>query len=275
MKTFYKLTQPNGWDFYTGKTINYRENIGKIVKCPKFNKEGHLCSSAFIHASRDPTQCFLGAKIPCSAFLVTGNPIKKDKDKCGFSELLIVRELKPKEIFNWDYETAINPVNPFKIKPPKIAKREINLVKDWDSVRASVWDSMRASVWASVWDSVRASVGASMGDSVRASVWDSVGASMGASVWDSVWASMGDSVRASVWDSMRASVWASMRDSMGAYFGSIFSPCISKWKYIEHKKGVYPFQPAVDLWYLGLIPSFDGKIWRLHGGEKGKILWKE
>jgi hypothetical protein len=64
---------------------------------------------------------------------------------------------------------------------------------------------------------------------------------------------------------VRASVWA--------YVGSIFIPVVKKWEYIDHKKGEYPFQPAVDLWKIGLVPSYDGKMWRLHGGPKGKVLW--
>ena len=85
-----------------------------------------------------------------------------------------------------------------------------------------------------------------------------------ASVWTSVWEdSAGDSVRASV----RASVWA--------YAGSFFSLPRSVWKHAEKIKGKgYPFQPAVDLWTMGLVPSFDGKVWRLHGGKDGKVLWE-
>ncbi len=87
--------------------------------------------------------------------------------------------------------------------------------------------------------------------SVRASVRDSGGASVRASVWDSV--------RASV----RASVWA--------YAGSFFK--IAQWQSVKHPKGKYPYQPLVQLWNKGLVPSFDGKTWRLHGGEKAKILF--
>jgi hypothetical protein len=131
-------------------------------------------------------------------------------------------------------------VNPFSISPPKkITKHHLELLKEWDSVRASVWDSVRASVW----------------DSVRASVWDSVGES----VWASVWASVGESV------------W----DSVGAYSGSFFRLPRKSWKYTENiKTKGYPFQPCVDLWGMGLVPSFDGTTWRLHGGEDGKVLWK-
>jgi hypothetical protein len=148
-------------------------------------------------------------------------------------------------------------VHPFKIKPPaKIAKQHIALLKQWDSVR----------------DSVRDSVGDSVRDSVGASVWASVGDSVRDSVRDSVWDSVGASVWASVRDSVRDSVWASVRDSVGAYTGSFF--VINQWKYIKHPAGEYPFAPCVKLWEKGLVPSFDGKTWRLHGGEKAAILFE-
>ena len=99
--------------------------------------------------------------------------------------------------------------------------------------------------WASVRDSVGDSVGASVGDSVGASVEDSVWAAVGASVGDSV----GDSV------------WA----AVGAYMGSFFK--LPKWQ-----EG-YPFQSAVDLWEMGLVASFDGATWRLHGGPNGQVLY--
>ncbi len=143
-------------------------------------------------------------------------------------------------------ELVLKPIiNPFKIAPPKrITKKHIGLLKKWASVRDSVWDSVGASVRDSVWASVRDSVWASVGDSVWASAWDSVGDS----VWDSVWA------------------------SVGAYISSFFN--LPKWQGIKHKKGISPFQSCIDLWEMGLVPSFDGKVWRLHGGPKAEILWE-
>jgi len=98
--------------------------------------------------------------------------------------------------------------------------------------------------------------------------WDSVGGSVRDSVGDSV----GNSVRDSVWDSVWGSVRDSVGDSVGGYTGSFFK--IQKWKYIQHKKGAYPYQSVVKLWMLGLVPSFDGEIWRLHGGHNAKILFE-
>ena len=151
-------------------------------------------------------------------------------------------------------------VHPFQITPPeKITDEHIQLVREWASVVDSVGDSFGASVRDSVWDSVRDSVGASVGDSV--------GASVGASVVDSFGASVGDSVWASVMASVGASVWA--------YNGTFFIIPRSDWKYTENIPGEgYPFQPAVTLWELGLVPSFDGRTWRLHGGPDGRVLWE-
>ena len=105
-----------------------------------------------------------------------------------------------------------------------------------DIANLKKWDSVRTSVWDSAWDSVRDPVGASVGDSV----WVSVRASVGASVV--------------------------------AYIGSLFK--IDKWQHIKHEPGVYPFQPAVDLWKRGFVPSFDGKTWRLHQGKDMKIVYE-
>ena len=84
------------------------------------------------------------------------------------------------------------------------------------------------------------------------------------------WKEANDSVWASVRDSVRASVWASVWDSVGAYASYGFS--INKWKHITHKKGEYPYKCLVDLWKDGLVPSFDGKTWRIHAGRKAKII---
>jgi hypothetical protein len=130
--------------------------------------------------------------------------------------------------------------HPFKLTPPATIQPEhIRLLKKWVSV----------------------------GDSVLVSVRDSVRVSVGVSVRDSVLVSVRDSVRVSVGDSVRFSVWA----SVWAYTGSFFN--IPVWKYVKHPKGKYPYQPLVTLWNQGLVPSFDGTTWRLHGGKKAAVLF--
>jgi len=100
-------------------------------------------------------------------------------------------------------------------------------------------------------------------DSVRDSVWDSVGDS----VWDSVWDSVGDSVGDLVRDSVRGSVWGSVRDSVR---GSV-------WGYVSTFFSInYPYDLSSvnELWNRGIVPSFDGKVWRLHSGKDAKIIYE-
>ena len=260
MKTYYKGAKLDGWDFYTGKTINYRENIGKTVRVPEYMKPARLCTSSVIHASRKPNNIFIGSKIPCSVYKVRGNAVVSDQQKSGFKELKILEEIpqeKLDQLFGWNYLESCNPINPLLISAPVIRNKQLDLLRNWDSVRDYVGDSVRNSVWDYVGDSVRNSVR----DYVWVSVWDYVG--------DSVWVSVMDSVRNFIMDSVGDSVW----DFVWAYIGSLFLN-IKKWKHIKHKRGTYPFQSGVDLWKMGLVPSFDGILWRLHGGEKAKILWK-
>jgi hypothetical protein len=77
--------------------------------------------------------------------------------------------------------------------------------------------------------------------------------------WLKDWASVKDSVRDSVWASVRDSVSA----SLWAYFSSFFA--------IDYE---YDFSSAVKLWEAGLVPSFDGRTWRLHSGKNAKIIYE-
>ena len=253
-RIFYKLAREDGWDFYTGNTINYRENIGKVVKCPNPDPKMGVCSAGVIHASKSPNECFVGASIPCSAYKVKGKPTCGDETKYGFIELEVLEEIEDLDtLFGWKYCEAKNPLNPFTLGKKSPIKSDFEELKRWHSVRDSV--------------------GYSIGNSVRASVGASVGYSVGASVWDPMGYTMRDFVRASVGASVWDSVWDSMSDSVWAYVGSLF-PNIKQWVNVKHRKGEYPFQSVVNLWKRGFVASYDGEKWRLHSGEKAEIVWE-
>ena len=198
-----------------------------------------------------------------------GRSVVNSEYKQGFEEQTIIRMLPKSEvrklikeqskIMDWDYYHTCYPVNPLKINKPFDKEKALKLLKEWasvrDSVGGSVRDSVRDSVWNSAWNSV--------GNSVENSVWASVGGSVRDSVWNSMW----NSVRDSVW----ASVWASVWDLAYAYISSLF-PNVKKWKYIEHEEGINPFQSGIDLWHMGLVSSFDGRIWRLHKGKNAEVV---
>jgi hypothetical protein len=78
----------------------------------------------------------------------------------------------------------------------------------------------------------------------------------------------------SAWYSVTASIWESVRASIGSSIESSVADTV--WAYISSlfpsEESVNPFQSVIDLWKQGLVPSFDGKVWRLHGG--GKVLYE-
>jgi hypothetical protein len=225
--------------------------LGKEYVCTDFDDDNSKSCSRGLYATPSIEGCLYtnlsGDKIivECEA---EGKYIEFDTFKIRWEKLTPIRVLSEKEIRQlavtesavrgYNIEEALFPINPFKIKPPEITDEHISLLKNWASVRNSVRNSVWASIRPSVRHSVRNSVRYSVGDSVRHSVRNSVR----------------PLVRPSVWDSVRHSVWA--------YISSLF----------PSQEGVNPFQSVIDLWKQGLVPSFDGKMWRLHGG--GKVLYE-
>jgi hypothetical protein len=256
-KIYYKGARPDGWDFYTGKTLNYRESIGKTVTCDNTGIP-KLCSDTVLHASLEPNNVFIGSKIPLSLYRVNGTPppVVEDNKKSGFKELFVVSEIPESEfndLFGWNYREAINPFGISAPITPVITEGILINLRKWASVRSSFGVSVRASVEATI----KLQFGAAVEDAVRSSVEATVIAS----------------VIAPFKDELRSQVWFSVIDLIYAYIGSLFFN-IKTWKYIDHKESEYPFQSAVNLWKIGLIPSYDGMLWRLHDGHHTEPLWQ-
>ena len=246
------------------KNYNYGKEsdlFGKLLKFD-FDSCDEECSFGFYATDVDGIIYSLNKHKTCVVYEVEVGGKEKifNKYKQRFSEATFIRRLSDEEIrtiikeqsnkMDWNYMEACFPVIPVEIDIPFNKERALELLKLWNSVRDSVGNS--------VWDSV--------GYSVRNSVWDSVGYSVRNSVWDSVWDSVWYSVRNSVWG-----VGNSVRNSVWAYISSFF-PNIKKWNGIDHVEGTNPFQSGIDLWNMGLVPSFDGNIWRLHKGNKMEVV---
>jgi len=241
--------------------------LGKKYVCDDFDTSDKECSNGFYAVDFNGLVYAInkdGKKHSVFEVEVGGRSKEFNQFKRRYEEITIVRELSDDEIKEgllaceekegYKVCEACYPIHPFSVEPIPLEDAK-KLLQEWKKVGASVMDSVRASVMDSVMDSVWASVWDSVWASVMDSVWDSVRDSVRASVGDLVWVSVGDSVTASVW----------------AYVSSLF-PNIKKWKYINHKEGVNPFKSCIDLWKGGYVPSFDGKVWRLH--TKDGIVWE-
>lgn len=247
--TWWKVVRPDGFDWRTRKfdwvdaigwDVTIVDDAGREPDHPDFDRRGFrpvLCTQGVLHASRDPlAPLILGAKFPSRWLEVEGDPVAHDATKAGFRRLHVVREVVGSDLDVLLGFRACEAMHP--VHPFAVTAPTVT---DEHVALLRTW----ASVWDSVWDSVRASV------------------------WASVRDSLGDSVRASVRDSVRDS----LGDSLGAYTGSLF-PGVTKWRFVDHEPGVYPFQSAADLWRQGLVPVRVGDRWRLLGGPTAEVLWE-
>jgi len=247
----------------------------KWYHCPDFDPGDAECSNGFYCAPIDGLHYAYRTGRRVFVAKVKGQSRIFDCMKQRYEDMMLTDELTADQIIPMalDAEQRVGyrlaevlfPINPLllpKITPTSV---DIDLLEQWQSALQNVAPSMGLSVW----ESMVASVGYSVG----ASVWDSVEDSVGYSVVTSVVASVQGRVQASVQGKVQDRVQDSVWGSMGTYIGSLFLR-VASWNYIDHNPGVYPFQAGADLWRRGLVPSYDGRIWRLHSGAKAEIVWE-
>ena len=98
---FHKLARSDGWDLYTGNTINYRRLLetGEPARPLKPNGTPALCTPTVVHAAREPRSTFSGLPAErrgldqLTMFEVAGLPVVESGGKQGFRELRVLREL--------------------------------------------------------------------------------------------------------------------------------------------------------------------------------------
>jgi len=234
----------------------FQFKIGKEYVCEDFDKSDNECSCGFYATDFSGLSYALnkdGVKHGVFEAEVSGKSREFNQFKRRYEKITILRQLTEEEIKNgllacceaegYNVLESCYPVNPFKVEPSITVEEAVVFLnlwrKGWKSVGKSVWDSVGELVGESVWESVRGSV------------------------WDSVWRPVWGSIRGSIGESVGGLAWDSVMDSVWGYYSSLF-PNIRKWKYIDHEEGANPFQPGIDLWRAGYVPSFDGNKWRLH-----------
>ena len=249
---------------------NYQMELGKKYVCENFDPNpDELCSNGFYATDVEGLTYSINQHKDNRVFEceVGGQSVTINQYKQRFETIELIRELNRDEIeqlalaaepeLGYKLCEAIYPINPLIGDPKEVTEREIELLKQWIAVRYAV----EASLEYSVSGIIRDSIGNSVKDPVRDIVRESVG--------DSVRDSIGNSIRVSVKDA----VWISVQDSIWAYISSLF-PNVKKWEGIDHAEGENPFQPSIDLWRSGFVPSYDGTTCRLHSGKGAKIVYE-
>ncbi len=245
---------------------SYKYKIGKEYHCKNFdNNPNNQCSKGYYATNIDG---ILYANLANNRQVfeceVWGEAIEIDQYKMRYENIKLTRKLEKLEIikllnkkdYGFNIIQAVYPIQPFSIAVV-VNDNHIDLLKQW--IR--------------VCNKIKQRVSVSATDSILGSDTD-ITDDLGGAVCNSLIDMTGDPAYVSAWHlihlgtiPVKKSVW----DLIGAYYSSMF-PTIKKWKYIDHKEGKNPFQPAIDLWNEGLVPSFDGETWRLHGGKNAEIL---
>jgi len=159
----------------------------------------------------------------------------------------------------------VNPLTDIRFDG-EVTEEHIGLLRKWSVARICIINSVR--------DSIIGSVDVSIWDSVWDSIWSSIWNPVRAAVWDSIWDPVRAIIRDSIWDSVGDSIWSSVDDFVYSYISSFFNLEKDEWKHCDFDFESNPFQVAIDLWNMGLIPSYDGNVWRLHAGRDAKVVWK-
>src|SRR5690606_8841047 len=95
---------------------------------------------------------------------VGGRKVEINQFKRRYERIKLIRQVPNEEVkelalaleskVGYKLSEALFPVNPFKIKAQSVTEQEIELLKRWILVSASVRALVGASVWDLVWDSV-------------------------------------------------------------------------------------------------------------------------
>jgi len=242
----YVLTRPDGHDWDKRISPSYRDAIGKVIDVTDYDPPERGLYGRGIFLCKCPNDCFTYARIPCAAFEVEGiQALAENRYFIRYRAAKVLREVQDlNKLFGWKYTEAINSVMPFKIPTPEITNRHIELLWQW----ASLWRDVTKNILlkylhGSAFDAVYDYILGETFDPMMYSPWER---------WEK--AALDTIVK-------QKSVLAFVR----AYIGSL----------LFTEKRAYPLQPAVDLWKAGLVPVFDGGVWRLHCGPDGRVCKKK
>lgn len=246
MKKLYKVL--NG---LVSPYLSMEYEIGKKYHCSYFdNNVNASCARGFYATDIDGLPYAYRPYLELYECEVWGKEVEYDQYKRRYENIKLIREVPKEEIEKLanDWESTVGfklreslfPVNPLEIE------REFWLTKEEEG-------------WIEDWIRVAGDIG-----SVRNSVWNEKEVySNGICAWDSVGCPV-RTVLVNTVEDMKAKnlVSDSVRDVAMAYISSLFY--ISKWDGWEEQ---YPFESGIKLWRAGLVPSYDGYVWRVYVGN--------
>jgi hypothetical protein len=179
--TYWKATQPDGTDFYTG-TVDYAAALASGEPLPELSGDGEFPGPGWYHLATVPTEC-VGMSWPCRLFEVepVGDQMADSEHpyKVGCSSVRVVREV--------DGHVALGPQGAEVVA---LISRASALTGDEVGRLGAAWD---AALYAAARGAAR---GTALGAAWDAA-WDAAGARVAAwgAAWDAARGAAGDAAR--------------------------------------------------------------------------------
>jgi len=268
MKLYKVLTKSMKGPFHS-----FQYEIGKTYHCFTFDSNPNIdCSYGFY--ATDVDGLIYSHKPNCRVFIaeVSGNHVEFDAYKRRYVNIRLVKEIKDikglvrrylkTHDLGYDYYNALFPKCPLKGKPKNPNEKDIKILHEWMKISHTVSFANNLNFSKKVYPLVRISVGYSMEEAYKniKRMITKIHDSYNRTTFDYNWY---------IHDTEH-----SIDDIIDAYAGSLFTDP-NRYKGREKRPFVYKFISGVYLWERGLIPSFDGKVWRLHSGKECKIVYSE
>lgn len=155
MEIFYKATQVDGFDFYSG-TVDYAGHLNSGEWLPvKDAKTPQCCTGDVYHASTSKADTLIGATWPCRLFEVEGLPVAEEKNKRGFSTLRVVRELPAWEALGPNGQDVVSHLE--SVKEVIAGNAVSNAARDAarDAAGQHARDAARDAAWHAAWHAAR------------------------------------------------------------------------------------------------------------------------
>ena len=278
-REYFKMTRLDGWDVYTGNSVNYRDNIGQIVypreewTSEKWGTEGLLYALDAGNAFN--ALLYFRHQWPFSLFRVKGIPViesdEYNRDVPGFLKLDIIKEINVLNCFLVPKE-RLGGIDAFEIKT--LTKINDGIMDEYNRFQKTR-EGIIPSIWNSVPDLHDQSLLARIIFPYLVRFYGGLGERILDQAFPNVWAKSHSSNFP--YNERDPFMRASMLELAYAHYGWIVSNTIDEWAFIEDDNKGYPFQPVIDLLLAGVVPSFDGNYWRINAfdGQRIKTLWYE
>jgi hypothetical protein len=195
MTVYYKATQPDGTDFYTGR-VSYEVGTTLPVIEVTEGVKRQCCTATVYHASVTPSETLIGGSWPARLFEVEGEPVAEEGSKRGFATLKVVRELEAWKVFGPNGEAVVRLIEQAKTLTPAQA----------EALNAAGVAARNAAWYAA-------------GNAARNAAWYAAGVAARNAAWDAAWYAAGNAARNAAWyaagNAARNAAWDAAGDAAG------------------------------------------------------------